>query len=809
MNEDVTPAPLTSPADTTPASRRGVSVIVPAHNAAATLEATLNSVVDQTHALWEVLLVDDGSTDGTRAIAEHWARKDERFRVLHQERSGVSAARNRGLREARCQFVLFLDADDRIAPTHLDRMIGKLAADSTLAAVHCGSLHVLPSGATGRPRLGSDEADLFRYFAFQCVFDIHACVLCRDLAVAVGGFDPALTTCEDWDFFQRIARTGARFGRVPEVLAFYHVRPGSASQNSRCCVTDARVVVNRGHGPDPRMRIAAESHAEGEIPTYRDLAFYYTLTAFAAQDIGAGRDGLDLLDADLPPAPDLSAVAIADTILELLPMAGNRLEEDWLILWSQVSAPLAAFLTKLEAQAGAPAVAFATLRYLEKKILLADPGDVSLVLGSTYRVNVELARKIRDVFLPPEADRVICRLTLKGEPIGAVELPGAGVVTGRRIAEAALEGRGRLVLGRALTPGRGLRLGLRSAHGLLRSRTLGLLYSLLAAKPNEKLAAVRRLKHEAAGVVKANLSRILATRPGLAARQADRRWHEHLEAMAASGRAQVRGRLGTARARIKPVAGEPARSPKSTPANLVAERACSVPILLYHRIATDGPAALERYRLSPDIFDLQMTALHRAGYYTISLGDWVTAMVRLEPLPGKPAILTFDDGYRDFLSAAVPVLRAHGFSATVFLVAERIGGSADWDAAYGETAPLLSWEEVRALRETGIEFGCHSLVHRPMTGMHLKELAEDAVRARAILEEGLAAPVTTLAYPHGAVNDFVRGVIADLDFRAAVSCEPGISQFGDDLLRLRRIEITGGCTSEQLLALIDRTSEKA
>jgi peptidoglycan/xylan/chitin deacetylase (PgdA/CDA1 family) len=109
--------------------------------------------------------------------------------------------------------------------------------------------------------------------------------------------------------------------------------------------------------------------------------------------------------------------------------------------------------------------------------------------------------------------------------------------------------------------------------------------------------------------------------------------------------------------------------------------------------------------------------------------------------------------YKDFLTGAIPVLRAHGFSATVFLVAERIGETADWDAQYGESAPLLSWEEVRGLQEIGIEFGCHSSAHRPMTGMRLLELAEDAVRARAILQEGLGTPVTTLAYPYGAVNE--------------------------------------------------------
>ena len=79
-----------------------------------------------------------------------------------------------------------------------------------------------------------------------------------------------------------------------------------------------------------------------------------------------------------------------------------------------------------------------------------------------------------------------------------------------------------------------------------------------------------------------------------------------------------------------------------------------------------------------------------------------------------------------------------------------------------------------------------------MTGMRRAELAEDTVRARAILEEGLATPVQTLAYPYGAENEFVRRVIADLGFQAAVSCEPGISRLGDDPLRLPRIEVPGG-----------------
>ena len=96
-----------------------------------------------------------------------------------------------------------------------------------------------------------------------------------------------------------------------------------------------------------------------------------------------------------------------------------------------------------------------------------------------------------------------------------------------------------------------------------------------------------------------------------------------------------------------------------------------------------------------------------------------------------------------------------------------------------------------------------------MTGMRRTELVEDTMRARAILEEGLATPIKTLAYPYGAENEFVRRVIKGLGFRAAVSCEPGISQLGDNPLRLPRIEVSGGCTPERLLAAIDQGSPAA
>jgi peptidoglycan/xylan/chitin deacetylase (PgdA/CDA1 family) len=231
-------------------------------------------------------------------------------------------------------------------------------------------------------------------------------------------------------------------------------------------------------------------------------------------------------------------------------------------------------------------------------------------------------------------------------------------------------------------------------------------------------------------------------------------------------------------------------------------RASSVPILMYHRIATDGPPDLKRWRVAPELFEAQMEALDRAGYQTITLAEWADAVVQLSPVEGKRVLLTFDDGYSDFLSG-LPVLRRHNFSATMFLVAERIGQTALWDASFGECAPLLSWDEIKSLQDVGIEFGAHSCTHRKMTEMAPSDLAEDTKRTRVILEEGLEVPVPTLAYPYGDQNELVRQVVGEAGTKAAVTTESGISKLGDDPLRLPRIEIGGDCTADKFNRLIE------
>ena len=217
-----------------------VSVIIPARNAAATLDVALDSLRAQTVPGWEAIVVDDGSTDGTAAVAHARALRDPRVRLLRAEAGGASSARNAGLAAASGRRLLFLDADDWVAPTHLERLLGQLAATPNATAAYCGYQRVMSDGSVGPATWRADIAMApIQAFAHRPGTAIHAVLVDREAVLAVGGFDPALRTCEDWDLWQRLAQAGAQFVGLPEVLAFYRTggRRRSHVGTGRCCRT--------------------------------------------------------------------------------------------------------------------------------------------------------------------------------------------------------------------------------------------------------------------------------------------------------------------------------------------------------------------------------------------------------------------------------------------------------------------------------------------------------------------------------------------------------------------------------------------
>jgi len=184
------------------------------------------------------------------------------------------------------------------------------------------------------------------------------------------------------------------------------------------------------------------------------------------------------------------------------------------------------------------------------------------------------------------------------------------------------------------------------------------------------------------------------------------------------------------------------------------------PVLLYHRIvekATPG----DPLAVSLEIFERQMRALHTWGIHAASLGSLEAGRGR----PTRAVGLTFDDGYREFLYHALPILKRHGFTATVFVVTDRVGRRADWAGADGPA--LLGWEEIRELAASGIEFGSHSRTHPRLDALSDERLHEEIDGSKRDLEDALATPVRWMSYPYGASNEAVRRAARGAGYDAA------------------------------------------
>jgi peptidoglycan/xylan/chitin deacetylase (PgdA/CDA1 family)/SAM-dependent methyltransferase len=220
------------------------------------------------------------------------------------------------------------------------------------------------------------------------------------------------------------------------------------------------------------------------------------------------------------------------------------------------------------------------------------------------------------------------------------------------------------------------------------------------------------------------------------------------------------------------------------------ESASSVPILMYHSIADDGPMELAPYRTSPADFRAHLRYLRAQGYHSISLQDWVESIAAGLPVPGRPVIITFDDAYQDFFDSALPALERSGFTATVFVVTEKAGAYADWDQL-ADPPRLMGWNDIRAAVARDITIGSHSANHKDLARIPRAELRREAERSRATLEEQLGETVEVIAYPWGRSDPESRKVLADCGYRIGLRSWGGKSTLRDDPLELSRIEING------------------
>lgn len=218
-----------------------VSVAIPTYNHANYLGKAIDSVLAQTKPAMEVIVVDDGSTDGTAALAGTYG---DRIRYVYQKNRGLSAARNRGTAEARGKWIAFLDSDDWWEPQKLAKQQAALEANPEAVLCYTGVSVHRPDGSVDLVTPTPPERIMPLLRLQNCVTGSGSAVcIRRDVLTSIGGFNENLTAYEDWDAWIRLAIRHP-FAVAPEPLTCLRVTPASMSSTLDRMLRNMEIVVN-------------------------------------------------------------------------------------------------------------------------------------------------------------------------------------------------------------------------------------------------------------------------------------------------------------------------------------------------------------------------------------------------------------------------------------------------------------------------------------------------------------------------------------------------------------------------------------
>ncbi len=268
-----------------------VSVIVPAYNVRSYIEDALVSLERQSLQEFEVIIVDDGSTDGTAEVVKPFVVRDSRFQLLQKQNGGLSQARNYGIRHARADYIALLDSDDAYEPDKLATHVARLDSAPEVGVVYSASRAIREDGRPTFMRLSGKPVRSDPLLALLCKnFIGHGsnAVFRRSIFDEVGEFDEALRSSEDVDFWLRIAATQRwRFHREPRVLCCYRVRPSGLSFNvvqmQRCC----EQVIEAAYRRSPEL-------VEPVLPTAHAYMYrYLARLSLTTGDAAIARDFID------------------------------------------------------------------------------------------------------------------------------------------------------------------------------------------------------------------------------------------------------------------------------------------------------------------------------------------------------------------------------------------------------------------------------------------------------------------------------------------------------------------------------------
>ncbi|MFJ5968842.1 polysaccharide deacetylase family protein [Streptomyces sp. NPDC093060] len=225
----------------------------------------------------------------------------------------------------------------------------------------------------------------------------------------------------------------------------------------------------------------------------------------------------------------------------------------------------------------------------------------------------------------------------------------------------------------------------------------------------------------------------------------------------------------------------------------------AVPILMYHAVASAPNDATRALSVAPEAFAEQMALIGDLGLTPVTTADLAARWRSGRPLPERPVLITFDDGYEGIHRHALPVLAKHGFPATLFVSTGWIRGAYDTG---GSLDAMLDWQQVRDLADTGVEIGGHSHSHPQLDQLDDAGLRAELVRSTEIVTGELGTRPVSFAYPYGYSSRRVRTAVREAGYAQALAVGNGLARRRQGPYALQRVTVRRGTDVEEFERLL-------